>query len=272
MKIILPFLFLGFCCNSQTPGGGVSDIDGNQYSTIIIGTQEWMSENLRTSSYSNGEPIPNVANGTLWIDLTTGAWAHIYNDSQYENPYGKLYNWFTVADQRNICPTGWNVPSDSEWYTLTDFLGGESVAGGKMKSAGTQYWNTPNTSATNESGFSGLPGGSRFSGNFSPTGDFNEHGDDGNYWSSTESFLTRAWYRGLDWDHSGAVRSVIEKGNGFSVRCFRVASVDINELMPEIKKLIKIVDVMGKETEFKINTVLYYVYSDGTVEKLFRSE
>jgi uncharacterized protein (TIGR02145 family) len=123
-----------------------------------------MAENLRTPSYANGDPIPNVTDNTQWENLTTGAWSHYNNDSQYENPYGKIYNFNAMTDSRNVCPTGWHVPTNTEWNTFINYLGGDAVAGGKMKSTGTQYWNSPNGDATNESGFSALPGGFRDNG------------------------------------------------------------------------------------------------------------
>ena len=163
----------------SNPGTGVT-FDGYTYSSIVLGNgQEWMAENLRSISYANGDPIPNVTDLTQWINLTTGAWSHYNNDSQYENPYGKLYNWYTVADPRNVCPTGWHVPTDAEWTLLSNYLGGDPVAGGKMKSTGTQYWLSPNTGANNESGFSGIPGGLRNPGGF---GGINSYGV---YWTST---------------------------------------------------------------------------------------
>jgi uncharacterized protein (TIGR02145 family) len=201
----------------SNPGAGVS-YNGYNYPTIVLGNgQEWMAENLRTTSYANGDPIPNVTDFIQWQNLTTGAWAHYDNDSQYEKPYGKLYNWYAVADPRNVCPVGWHVPSDAEWTVLTDYLGGEAVAGGKMKSTGTQYWQSPNTAATNESGFSGLPGGVRdyYSGGFGAVGNY------GDWWSSTESSTTYAWLRGLSYDGGNASRSNFTKQGGFSVRCLR---------------------------------------------------
>ena len=103
---------------AQTPGVGVTDFDGNNYTTVIIGNQEWIGENLRASHYSNGEIISNITNINQWSNLTTGAWAHYNNDIQFENPYGKLYNWYAVVDTRNICPSGWHVPSDNDWNEL----------------------------------------------------------------------------------------------------------------------------------------------------------
>lgn len=199
------------------PGAGVN-FNGYTYTSIVLGNgQEWMAENLRTTTYANGDLIPNVTAGTQWSNLTTGAWAHYNNDNQYENPYGKLYNWYTVADPRNVCPTGWHVPTDAEYTLLTDYLGGETVAGGKMKSTGTQYWSSPNTDyATNESGFSGLPGGNR-----GTNGSFASVGYLGGWWSSTEYDTGRAWNRYLTYDNGYVNRGYTNKERGFSVRCLR---------------------------------------------------
>lgn len=198
------------------PGAGVT-FDGYTYTSIVLGNgQEWMAENLRTTTYANGDSIPNVTDGTEWQSLTTGAWAHYNNDSQYENPYGKLYNWYTVDDPRNVCPTGWHVPTDAEYTLLTDYLGGEHVAGGKMKSTGTQYWSSPNTDATNESGFSGLPGGNRDS-----NGAFYLVGDYGLWWSSTTIDAYFAWYRWLGYGDVSVGIDYVYEENGFSVRCLR---------------------------------------------------
>jgi uncharacterized protein (TIGR02145 family) len=198
------------------PGAGVN-FNGYTYTSIVLGNgQEWMAENLRTTSYANGDPIQNVTDGTQWSNLTTGAWAHYNNDNQYENPYGKLYNWYTVADPRNVCPTGWHVPTDAEYTLLTDYLGGGAAAGGKMKSTGTQYWLSPNTDATNESGFSGLPGGYRDS-----NGTFGGVGDYGYWWSSAEDATDGAWNRDLEYGDGDVGRNNVNKVVGFSVRCLR---------------------------------------------------
>jgi uncharacterized protein (TIGR02145 family) len=201
------------------PGAGVT-FDGYTYSSIVLGNgQEWMAENLRSISYANGDPIPNVTDNTLWQILTTGACSHYNNDSsQYENPYGKLYNWYTVADPRNVCPTGWHVPSDAEWTVLSDYLGGPGIAGGKMKSTGTAYWLTPNGEATNESGFSGLPGGHRYG-----DGAFQRIGELGFWWSSTlyGSLSEYAVTRYLDNSAGGFNTSGAIMAEGVSVRCLR---------------------------------------------------
>lgn len=137
-----------------------------------------MAESLKTSKYSNGNTIFNESDQTNWLNLTSGAWVYYNNDSQYEIPYGKLYNWHAVNDVRNICPNGWHVPSDMEWMTLVNYLGGENIAGTKMKSVVPLFWQSQN-SGTNESGFSGLPGGNR-------GGSFLSEGLWGYWWSSTE--------------------------------------------------------------------------------------
>ena len=184
--------------------------------TIVIGTQQWMRENLDVLTYRNGDIIPQVTDPTAWAALTTGAWCYYNNDVANGAIYGKLYNWYAVNDPRGLAPTGWHVPTDDEWTTLSTTLGGDAVAGGKMKVAGTTRWTTPNTGATNESGFAGLPGGFRnFNGSFSSVGSF------GYWWSSTEFNTTYAWYRYLLYNDGNISRGFNYKFYGFSVRCLR---------------------------------------------------
>lgn len=196
--------------------GTVTDIDGNTYATIRIGKQVWMAENLRTTRYRNGDPIANVQNHSQWISLTTGAWAHYDNDTKFDVRYGKLYNWYAVADRRNVCPVGWHVPIDAEWSTLIKHLEGESAAGGKLKA--TTLWEGPNIGATNGSGFSGLPGGCRLNidGNFTGFGFYSY------WWSVSESGVDNAWYR-YTYSYSAGVTqsSYYLKRNGFAVRCVK---------------------------------------------------
>jgi uncharacterized protein (TIGR02145 family) len=215
--------------NPNLTYGSVTDQNGNTYATIVIGTQEWMAENLRTTTYANGDPIPNVTDNAAWTQLTTGAWAHYQNNAIYENPYGKLYNWYAVADPRNVCPTGWHVPTDAEWSTLVNYLDpfyvpatpSSGTAGGKMKSTGTQYWLAPNEGATNESGFSGLPGTLRYSNDGSGGGNFGGLGADGYWWSASESGAENAWGRFLDLNTADIARFALERRRGYSVRCLR---------------------------------------------------
>jgi uncharacterized protein (TIGR02145 family) len=187
--------------------------------TIQIGIQKWMTQNLNTSFYRNGDTIPYVTDATAWAGLTTGAWCYYNNDPANGEIYGKLYNWYAVKDSTHggLAPLGWHIPTDAEWTTLTTTLGGTSVAGGKMKMAGTTRWTTPNTGATNSSGFAGLPGGGRYG-----LGTFNFFGGYGYWWSSTEGDTTNAWYRYLYYGFSNVDRFItINKAYGFSVRCLR---------------------------------------------------
>jgi uncharacterized protein (TIGR02145 family) len=200
----------------SNPGTSVT-FDGYTYPTILLGNdQEWMAENLRTSIYSNGDSIPNITDPSQWASLTSGAWAHYNSDSQYENPYGKIYNWLTVADPRNVCPSGWHVPADNEWTALTDYLGGNLIAGGYMKSIGTQYWLSPNEWATNESDFSGLPGGYRLD-----YGAFEYIGSYGTWWSSSLDSNSNAWFRWLYFNDGKVIRNGLPKNYGLSIRCLR---------------------------------------------------
>jgi len=197
--------------------GKVTDIDGNIYITTKIGNQWWMAENLKVTHYRNGEAIPNVTDDTQWINLTTGAYCNYNNDSTNVHTYGRLYNWYAVDDSRNIAPEGWHVPTDGEWQTLIDYLGGSSVAGGKLKESGITHWNSPNTGATNETGFSALPGGYR-SGS---SGAFGHIGINAYFWSSTEYGSSFAWFRNLGYGGSGMYRGNFDERGGFSVRCVR---------------------------------------------------
>ena len=182
--------------------------------TVTIGGQVWMQKNLNVSKYRNGDDIPQVQDPTAWAALTTGAWCYYENNTANGTVYGILYNWYAVNDPRGLAPTGYHVPSDGEWTTLTNFLGGESVAGGKMKA--TTLWNSPNTGATNSSCFTGLPGGLRTN-----DGAFGTIGSLGSWWSSSQLDATIAWHRDLDYINSFVGRYDSGKQNGFSVRCVR---------------------------------------------------
>jgi uncharacterized protein (TIGR02145 family) len=201
-------------------GSNISDVERNSYKTVYIGTQQWMAENLKTAKYNDETVIPNVTNNNQWSILTSGAWAY-YNDVESNNAkYGKLYNWYAVSPttngDKNVCPSGWHVPTDAEWTVLTDYLDGLNVAGGKMKEVGTTKWNSPNTDATNTSLFTGLPGGYRDYG-----GNYNSIGNAGYWWSSTENNTGSAWYRYLNNSSGYATRGFNGKRYGFSVRCLR---------------------------------------------------
>lgn len=196
----------------------VADVDGNVYNTITIGTQVWLKENLRTTKYNDGTAIPNITDNTTWSATTTGAYSDYSNTSSNSTTYGRLYNFYVVssANTKNVCPTGWHVPSNAEWTTLMDYLGGEAVAGGKMKETGTAHWMTPNTGATNETGFTALPGGYR-----AQSGSFGLIGNTGFWWSSTEGGTTFAYYRYMYYGTSNLNSGDNDKHGGLSARCLK---------------------------------------------------
>ena len=194
------------------------DTDGNVYHTVNIGKQVWMVENLKTTKFNDGTVISLVSDIIAWGSLTTPAYCW-YNfnidESTYKNIYGALYNWHTVKTGK-LCPKGWHVPSDAEWTTLTTHLGGENVAGDKLKETGTAHWTRSKTVATNESGFTALPGGLR-----DDYGAFDYLYVQGHWWSSTEYDKGYAWRRGLSSLYSDVFRRAYSKAFGYSVRCIK---------------------------------------------------
>ena len=204
----------------------VTDIDDNVYHTISIGNQVWMIENLKTTKYRNGDLIGTTTPATLYLSegsYSKYQWAYAGNESNVAT-YGRLYTWYAATDSRNVCPTGWHVPTDAEWTTLTTFLGGENIAGGKLKETGTNHWPTPNNIATNSSGFTALPGGLRYyDGTFLSIGSTLD--SRGSWWSSSEWISTwstgDAWYICVYHNNLGNVRGHYTKSGGFSVRCIK---------------------------------------------------
>jgi uncharacterized protein (TIGR02145 family) len=192
----------------------IKDVDGNIYTSVTIGTQVWMVENLKTTKYNYGTAISLVTDNTAWNNLKTPGYCWQNNDIANKITYGALYNWYAVNTDK-LCPTGWHVPSNTEWTTLTTNLGGETVSGGKLKEAGTIHWDSPNTGATNESKFTALPGGYR------PGGNFMSIGTTGYWWSSTESTATNASYLIMWCTFSSTAISSVIKTDGMSVRCLK---------------------------------------------------
>ena len=192
----------------------VSDIDGNVYDTIKIGTQVWLQENLQTTHYRDGSAIPVVADNTEWSKLTTGAYCYYNNDSANRAIYGKLYNWYAAISPSGIAPVGWHIPSDSEWNVLINYLGGEYAAGGTMKSM--SLWNTPNLGASNNSGFTAVPAGARYS----VDGTFYDLGNYGGFWSTENSSYGRT--RLLSNESAGVyLDSYTDQACGLSIRCIK---------------------------------------------------
>lgn len=203
---------------SFTTKESITDIDGNVYTIVTIGTQVWMAENLKTTKFRNGDLIGTTAPATLDISSeTTAEYQWAYNgDESNVTAYGRLYTRDAVTDSRNVCPTGWHVPSDAEWTALTDYLGGENVAGGKLKETNFTHWLSPNRDATNETGFTALPDGWR--GNY---GGFYDIGSRGSWWSSSEYDTDGAWFLGLGSEFGNGYSSNGFKWFGLSVRCLK---------------------------------------------------
>ena len=235
MVCILPitvcFIMLSASCNKKSPTGAgnddntLTDIDGNEYQIIQIGNQWWMAENLKVTHYRNGDAIPNVTDGPEWSNLTTGAYCMYDNSASNGNIYGYLYNWYAIDADHNIAPQGWHVPTDEDWKELEMFLGMSQTEadamvwrgtdeGGKLKETGTAHWNDPNIGATNESGFSALPGGYHWH----DDGSFHAINQMAKLWSSTEYNNLSAYYRTLWYNNSEVGRSHSDKRYGHSIR------------------------------------------------------
>jgi len=213
---------------SFTTCGSVTDIDLNIYCTIAIGTQIWMTENLKTTRYQDSSEIPNITDDIEWFSQTTGAYCWYNNDqTSYKDTYGALYNYHTIVDNRNICPTGWHVPTDAEWTTLITYLGDD--AGIKLREIGTEHWKIPYLIlhdgviinslhiGTNETGFSALPGGMRGNGN----NNFESITIYGHWWSATENETNYSWSRNIYYDLTDVFRSTENKKSGLSIRCLK---------------------------------------------------
>jgi uncharacterized protein (TIGR02145 family) len=216
--------------NAGLTYNSVIDQEGNIYKTIVIGNREWMAENLKTTTYRNGDPIVSGLSATQWAGTTSGAWAHYNGDSSLDCPYGKLYNFYACSDARQLCPTGWHVPTEAEWSTLINQFdpgaqGGinwSNFAGGPLKStgttqAGTGLWNAPNSGATNTSGFSALPGGF-----ITTLGASNNSVLNGYFWTSSEVNSTTGYGRTFYHDPGSVIQTAnFGKRSGMSVRCIR---------------------------------------------------
>jgi len=214
--IALPGIIISINGCEKDNENAVTDIDGNVYHTVTIGTQVWMVENLKSTHYRNGGPVPNVKEGAEWDNLSTGAYCDFNNEASNAGIFGHLYNWYAVNDSRQLCPEGWHIPTDDEWSVLVGFLGGEQVAGEKLKDTDTAFWHCPNTFATNSTGFSGLPGGCR-----RHDGPFHYPGYYGFWWTATEETTYYSWYRSLVYDSPGIFRNHYGKDYGCSVRCVK---------------------------------------------------
>ena len=198
----------------------ITDIDGNVYHTVIIGTQVWMLENLNTTHYRNGDLIPNITDGYTWQYMTSGAYCNYNNYAPNAVTYGRMYNWYAISDSRNICPVGFHVPSQAEWQTLLNYLGDASTVGGKLKST-SNLWISVNVGATNSSGFAALPGGYRriVLGGETEYGKFANLGATAYFWSSENFDTNNAISFYINYNASGILTAQNNKISGYSVRC-----------------------------------------------------
>lgn len=223
MKIIFAFIFpiLSFAQEGIFKGY-VNDIDDNEYRTIQLGTQEWLSENLKTTKYNDGSPVPNIQNEDEWFNLTSGAWCYYDNKIENNLKCGKLYNWYVICPitngGKNICPVGWHVPTESDWSVLINYLGGSALAGGKLKEMGTSSWDFPNTGATNSSLFNGLAIGYRYDGQFI------NKGNHCNWWSKTEFSMESSKLVYLRENTATMFFGIANNKTGLPIRCIREKS------------------------------------------------
>ncbi len=217
MSLLSALFFLSPGCEKSQDVDTFQDVDGNIYTTVKIGEQLWMKENLRTTRFSNGKSITHTTSMQPWCDLDKPGYCW-YNNNQdsFGNDYGALYNWYTV-DHGKLCPKGWHVPSDGDWSELVLYLGGLDVAGGKLKEKDTTHWYSPNEGADNSSGFTALPGGYRSGIN----GTYNKIGEHAYWWSSTPKSSECSWFRSLSHYHAHIDRSSSYNNYGLSVRCVR---------------------------------------------------
>jgi uncharacterized protein (TIGR02145 family) len=213
-KIIL--LIAGFTFfSSNTQSQNVIDIDSNVYNTVTIGTQTWMRENLRVTHFRTGDSIQDGSNYPGWEDIYTG----VYSISDYDSVsqlFGALYNWFAVDDNRSLCPSGWHIPDTSEWSALFSYLGGDSIAGGKMKEADTVHWKSPNSGATNSSGFTALPAGFRL---LYGQQTYTSIGTAGCFWSADEVDVNRSYGLFIAYNRTNVFMGIPVKQTGYSIRC-----------------------------------------------------
>ncbi len=269
MKSCLSVLMAGFIAMVFLPvlQGQVTDIDGNEYPTVVIGTQEWMAENLRTSRLNDGTPIPHITDNQAWYGADAMAMCWYNNDSAGHHwPYGRLYNGY-VAELPTICPAGWSLPTTQDWDLMITYLGGSEVAGGKLKDTGFVYWEPPNTGATNSSGFTGIPSGFRSH----MDGTFNYKGQRAGWFVRQPG--SGLAFRFVSWSMESSGSGPVHIPMGLSIRCFRQAtsaeepetySPEINlypvpakehltvdlGVMPQPETRIRITDMAGRSLLF----------------------
>ena len=218
----IPFILLMLfcsCISMDLNAQSVTDLDGTVYQTIKIGNQTWLQQNLNVSQFRNGDLIPEVKTDEAWEKAgleKKPAWCYYESNADNGKIYGKLYNWYAVHDKRGLAPKGWHIPSDEEWKALATFLGGPDLAGKKLKEKGTAHWKSPNKDASNESGFTGLPGGLNYS-----FGSFVSLDNVGYWWTSEEDGEETAFLYSLSYEDNLLTDLFLNKGVGISIRCIK---------------------------------------------------
>jgi len=215
LMLMLVFIASSLIIYSQETNETITDIDGNVYKTIKIGTQTWMLENLKTTKYNSGAPIQKLMDVEKWQFDISGAYAWYNDDESNKDIYGALYNWAAVK-KGNLAPKGWHIPSIEEWQVMIDFLGGEKIAGGKLKDLGTDFWDSPNKGADNSSGFKAVATGCK-----SKEGSYLLVGNRSLFWSSTSSNLLQAKSITLIFNSPKASVFATSKNYGCAIRCIK---------------------------------------------------
>lgn len=203
----------GITFNSNLQYNTMTDIDGNIYKTIEIGNQVWMAENLKVSRYRNGDSIPIVVDSSKWVGLSSGASCHYNQNLGYMPVYGKLYNWHVTEDIRKIAPDGWHIPTEGEWEILINYL--SNMQGNKLREKGSKHWKSPNTSASNESGFTALPAGFRYR-NLG----FDDLSFSANWWSASGNGTYATMFT-LGYNQESMIKNLEYKINGYAIRCVK---------------------------------------------------
>lgn len=213
--IFFSSLFL-LSCDKGDELPTIKDIDGNKYHYVTIGSQMWLVENLKTTHFSNGDPILIVKDNNTWSTLTSAACCFYDNDTINTSSFGYLYNWYAVNDSRGIAPEGWRVANKDDWEKLYNYVGGIDIASAMLKEAGTKNWDKPNEGATNKFGFTALPGGFR-----DHLGKFYYKGYDGAWWTSSDYDEITAWYFMMNAETTVLGIGYPRKKNGLSIRCVK---------------------------------------------------
>jgi uncharacterized protein (TIGR02145 family) len=259
-SIVLPVLtIMGLtnATNAQTFGLGVTDIDGNQYQSVLIGNQEWITSNLRTTKFSNGDSIPFLQDLSDLQNTTASGYTNTEAENVFLLPdsiFGKLYNWYAVQDCRNVCPTGWHVPNENEWLSLINFIdpngsSNNNIVGGALKVTGNIYWNAPNVGATNAYNFSAVSAGYRgFMGG--PNG-YNGYGPNAHWWTRDTSSTSNANFRAVNFNSSSAITATWDKKYAFSIRCVKGSISTGNNSGFSIPSIINIPN--GNSSQIQLN-------------------